>query len=112
MQDGGEGVSELFSAILNPSGPNFEEWNQVLGSHRVPLESPELKRATLGEEVDVEVYMVNLKCLTLRQRAKLMYVIATKAQVPVYQVEAEIFRMGLPIRAADVIVSFNMRAFV
>ena len=102
----------LYSAILNPSGPNFEEWNQVLGSHRVPLESPETHLATLGEEKSVEAYLIALKALTLRQRANLSAHLARKFRVTIDEVEHKFQMEGIPIRAADVIVSFNMRAFV
>lgn len=99
-------MTELYSAILNPSGPNFELWNQVLGSHRVPLESAQSKRMDFPEEVNVEVFMLNLKGLTLRQRAKLTYHLAQKFGAPVYEIERKIIQSGLPIRAADVIVNF------
>jgi hypothetical protein len=113
MQDGGAGVSDLFSAILNPSGPNFEEWNQVLGSHRVPLESPQSVMATLaGEKPEVECYLIALKALTLRQRANLSAHLARKFRVTIDEVEHKLQMEGMPIRAADVIVSFDMRAFV
>ena len=102
----------LYSAILNPSGPNFEEWNQVLASHRVPLESPETRLLSLDGEKDVEVYMVALKALTLRQRANLSAQIARKSRQTIDDVENVLALYGMPIRAADVIVSFDMRAFV
>jgi len=56
-------MTDLYSAILRPSGPNFEYWNQILGSHRVPLESAEVQLMPLGEEKDVEVYMLNLNTI-------------------------------------------------
>lgn len=105
-------MSELFSAILNPSGPNFEEWNTVLASHRVPLESPETRLITLDGEKDVEVYMVALKALKLRQRANLTAQIARKSRTTIDEVENVLAIYGMPIRAADVIVNLNMRAFV
>ena len=101
---------ELWSAILNPSGPNFEQWNEVLGGHRVPLTSSRSVFANLGEEKDVEVYLLNLAALTLKQRARLMAFLAQRLGVPIYEVEKEIAVRGFPIRAVDVIVSFDMRA--
>ncbi len=102
----------LYSAILDPSGPNFEEWNTVLASHRVPLESPETRLLSLDGEKDVEVYMIALKALTLRQRANLSAQIARKSRQTIDDVENVLAIYGMPIRAADVIVSFDMRAFV
>ncbi len=48
----------------------------------------------------------------LGQRSRLLGQIAQRFGVPIYEVEAEIAKSGFPIRAADVLVSFDMRAFV
>ena len=101
---------ELWSAILNPSGPNFESWNEVMGAHRVPLQSAKSILVTLGEEKNVEVYQLDLSAMTLKQKARLLGFVARKFNTPVYEVEKEIAQRGFPIRAADVIVSFDMRA--
>lgn len=104
---------ELWSAILNPSGPNYHTWLDTLGGNRVPLKSSASIKADLGgKEKDVEVYLLNLAALTLDQRARLLGRMAKTFGVPIYEVEAELNRSGFPIRAADVIVSFDMRAFV
>jgi hypothetical protein len=105
-------MTELYCAILRPSSPNFEQWNQLLGSHRVPLESPHPKLVTIGEEKDVEVYFLNLKAMTLRQRANLLGHLARKFGSTIDEVEEQLRTVGMPIRASDVIVSYNMRAFV
>lgn len=103
---------ELWSATLNPDGPNYQHWHSVLGSDRVPLESPTSMKVRLGSELDVEVYMLKLSALTLKQRASLIGFIARKFSAPIYEVEAEITKAGFPIRAADVIVSISMRAVI
>jgi hypothetical protein len=105
-------MSQLYSAILNPSGPNYTSWHDVLGSDSVPLKSCASAKAELGAEKDVEVYFLNLSALTLPQRSRLLSFLARKFAAPIYEVETEISRVGFPIRAADVIVSFDMRAFV
>ena len=105
-------MTTLYSAILNSSGPNFEEWNQVLGSHRVPLESPETHRATFGDGDECDVYFLALKVLTLRQRATLTAHMARKNRITIDEAERHLQIGGMPIRAADVIVSFDVRAFV
>ena len=101
-------MTTLYSAILNPSGPNFEEWNQVLGSHRVPLESPETREALLrigsAEWKNCDVYLIALKALTLRQRANLSAHLARKFRVTIDEVEHKLQMEGMPIRAADVIL--------
>jgi hypothetical protein len=105
-------MPELWSAILNSSGPNYDTWFPVFGEHRVPLIAPQAIKANLGEERDVEVYLLNLRAMTLGQRARLLAAMAQKFRVPVYEVEQEIERSGFPIRAVDVIVTFDTRAFV
>jgi len=47
---------------------------------------------------------VNLKGLTLRQRARILTWLARKLGVSIAEVEREIDKSGIPIRAADVIV--------
>jgi hypothetical protein len=97
---------------LNPSGPNYEAWTKVFDGSRVPLKSSASVKADLGAEKDVEVYLLDLSAMPLGVRARLVTAVAAKFGVPVYEVEAEIKKVGFPIRAADVIVSFDVRAFV
>jgi len=105
-------MPELWSATLNPMGPNYEAWFRILGDGKVPLVSSQSTKTQLGVESAVEVYLLNLRALTLMQRARLVGAIALKFGTPVYQVEAEIAKAGFPIRAVDVIVSYDVRAFV
>lgn len=105
-------MPELYSAILNPSGPNYASWYAIFGDSQVPLKSPTSARAELGAEKDVEVYLLNLAAMTLRVRARLLGTLAQKCGEPVYKVEQELKQTGLPIRSQDVIVSVSLRAFV
>lgn len=105
-------MSELYSAILNPRGPNYQTWHELLGSEKVPLKSCASFTADLGAEKNVELYLLDLRALTLGQRARLLNSVAQKFRQPLYEVEAEIARSGFPIRAADVIVSISMRAVI
>jgi hypothetical protein len=102
----------LYFAILNPSGPNYQSWREIFGDSQVPLKNPTPVKAELGAEKDVEVYLLNLAATTLRVRARLLGTLAQKFRCPVYEVEQELNKNGLPIRAEDVIVSVSMRAFV
>jgi hypothetical protein len=104
--------AEVWSAILNPKGPNYQAWHDTLGGDKVPLKSCASVKATLGPEKDVDVYMLDLAAMALGQRAKLVGRMAATFGCPVYEVEAELKRSGFPIRAADVIVSFSTRAFM
>lgn len=105
-------MPELYSAILNPRGPNYQSWRDVLGGEQVPLKSATSVKADLGAEKDVEVYMLNLAAMTLRVRARLLGTLAQRFGVPVYKVEQDLQQNGLPIRAEDVIVSISLKAFV
>jgi hypothetical protein len=103
-------MNSLWSATLNPAGPNYQIWREVLGSEKVPLKSSAPVTAEIGTEPCVEVYMLDLAALTLPQRARLLGFIAQRFGMPVYEAEATIAKTGFPIRAADVIVSISMRA--
>jgi hypothetical protein len=102
---------ELWRAILNPSGPNYDRLKDIFPS-RVPLKSSQTVKAQLGEEKDVSVYLLNFDAMTLGQRARLFGLIAAGTGVPVSVIEEIAAKDGFPIREADVIVSFDMRAFV
>ena len=104
--------TELWHATLNPHGPNYERLKEVFGNGRVPLKSPGTVRAQLGEERGVPVYILDLAALPLNERAQLMAIVAQKTGAPIHVVEEVATREGFPIREADVIVSYNMRAFV
>jgi hypothetical protein len=104
--------AKAWNAILNPSGPNYVTWREILGSEQVPLTSSKAVKANLGQEKNVEAYLVDLSALTLPQRARLLAMVARKFSTPIYEVESEITKAGFPIRSADVIVSFDVRAFV
>jgi hypothetical protein len=104
-------TQELWHATLNPSGPNYERLKDIFPS-RVPLQSSKPRKATLGEEKDVTVYLVDFQAMPLNQRARLFGMIAQKFGVTVNEVAATAVREGFPIREADLIVSYDMRAFV
>jgi hypothetical protein len=103
---------ELYSSILNPRGPNYERLKGIFGDNRVPLKSPHAVKAQLGDEQDVPVYLLDLGALPLNQRARLFAIIAQKCGVTISKVEEVMAQDGFPIREADVIVSFDMRACV
>jgi hypothetical protein len=104
-------MAELWSATLNPKGPNYERLKDIF-PHRVPLKSPQTVKAQLGSEKDVPVYMLNFAGMTLGQRARLFAIVAAGTSVPVSVIEQVAAKDGFPIREADVVVSFDMRAFV
>jgi hypothetical protein len=103
--------TELWQASLNPAGPNYQTWLEIFGSNQVPLKNPRDVKATLEGEGQADVYLLDIEALTLPQRARLWSKVAAKFGVPIYEVQAEVKKKGFPIRAADVIVSFDVRAF-
>jgi hypothetical protein len=105
-------TTELWHATLNPRGPNYERLKGIFGESRVPLKSPRTVKAQLGEEKDVPVYLLDFSAMPLGQRARLFGMVTGKCGVPLYEVEKTAREQGFPIREADVIVSFGMRAFV
>lgn len=112
LRSEGDGMSvELWRAMLNPSGPNYQRLKDIFPSN-VPLQSPTVSKAQLGEEKDVSVYLLNFAGMTLTQRARLFAIIAAGTGVPVSVIEHVAEKDGFPIREADVILSFDMRAFV
>ena len=101
----------LYSATLNPSGPNYQAWLDILGNPNVPLKSAEPVKVALGDK-EHDGYLLNLDGLTLRQKARLLGAMAQKFGVSISEVDQEIRRVGFPIQAADVIVSVSVRAIV
>jgi hypothetical protein len=103
---------EMWQATLNPSSPNFETWLEILRSNRLPLQSATSVSMDLGEEKDIEVYLLNIEALPLPRRAAFLAHIAEAVGEPIYRVEAEIQKHGgFPILAADVIVSPDVRKY-
>jgi hypothetical protein len=109
-------VTDLYSATLNPRGPNYRTWRELLGSDSVPLKSPASQLADFGPpenlaEKNVEVYLLDIKALTLRQRHKLLLWNSQKFGKPIYEINYQLETAGFPIRAADVLLIFDRRAF-
>lgn len=105
-------MPENFSAHLRSSSANYETWLAVFPRGEVPLLSPVSGVTQIGEEKCVEVYLLNLRAMTLGQRARLLAWLGQKSGKPIYQIEAEIESHGFAIRASDVIVTVDMRAVV
>ena len=104
-------TTELWHAILNPRGPNYERLKDIFPD-RVPLKSPKPHPATLGPEKNVPVYLLDFDAMPLTQRARLFGIVAEKFGVPLNEVLKAVAAEGFPIREADVIVSYDVRAFV
>lgn len=105
-------MPELWTATLDSRGPHYEQWLRVFGCSPVPLMSPRWQLADLPDEKRVQVYQLNLRAMTLAQRARLLGEISASTGEPIFAIEAGIQRAGYPIRMADVRVSYTMRALV
>lgn len=105
-------MPELWTSTLNPQGPNHDFWIRILGTSSVPIMSPRWSLVNIRAENNVQVYLLNLRGLTLSQRSRLVVTLAKDHGLSISEVESEIAKVGMPIRAADVIVSFSTRAFV
>jgi hypothetical protein len=68
--------------------------------------------AELGPEKNVESYLLDLSRFTYPQRSRLVVYLANKFHTSQDAIERELNERGFAIRDADVIVAFNMRAFV
>jgi len=105
-------MPELFKAILNPQSPRYDDWLRVLGQDSVPLKSPQTHLANLGDEADVEVYSLDIEKLSEGQSDRLATWIAEKFGVAPKIARDAIASLGFPVRAVDVHVSYDLRAFV
>lgn len=104
-------MAELWSATLDPNSPRYKQWSEILGSEIVPLKSPTAFRTKLGDEPD-EVYALDLKAFTPQQTDRLVAFIRNKFGAEEDEVREELRVRGFPIREADVILAFSLRAFI
>jgi hypothetical protein len=110
-----EAMNRLWWATLDPTSPRYETWRAILGSQQIPLKSPAPAKADLGQpkvkEKNVQVYQLDAQALTEEQRDRLIAFCCEKFKVPDREVIETVARDGFPVRAEDVIVAFDMRAF-
>ena len=105
-------MSTLYFATLNPQSSRYAEWCEIFDCHHVPLLSAQERIATLGSEINVPIYMLDLAELTAMQRSRLAYRVASKFGCSITEVREQMDFVGFPIRKDDVIVAFTMRCFV
>lgn len=105
-------MPESFKAVLHPQSPRYDDWLRVLRQDEVPLKSPRSFFANLGEEADVEVYSLNVEGLTTEQRSRLVNWVSEKFGVAPAMVNEQLEGIGFPVRAVDVTIAMEMRAFL
>lgn len=104
--------NRLWWATLSLRSPRYQTWLDILGTNEVPLKSARLHAADLGPEKDVEVYLLDLAKFDQGQRWRLIEWIGSKFGASRGEIEGELDQVGFPIRAEDVTVAFDMRAFL
>ena len=105
-------MRELWWASLNQQSPRYRDWYGILEDDRVPLLSPFSASAKLGEEI-CEVYALDWQNLDEAQSTRLLDFLAHKFNASQDEIAKDLDRDGhMPIRAADVTVCYDMRAFL
>jgi len=105
-------VRDLCWASLDKTSPRYADWFHILGTDRVPLRSPGSGQSKLGEET-AEVYLLDWPNLDEQQKSRLLSLLAKKFSADPKEIQADLDRDGhFPIRAADVYVCFDIRAFI
>lgn len=105
-------MGRLWWARLSTTSPRYADWRKILDSEEVPLLSPGSHSAKLGEET-TEVYLLDWQSLDGEASERLLEFLANKFGVETKVIEADLDRDGhFPIRAEDVTISFDVRAFL
>ena len=106
--------TELWNAKLNPSSPRYLDWRRIFDTDDIPLTSPFPFKTKLGDLPDLEmVYLLNWLEIDEPASDRLIDFVAVKFNVPHVEVEDQLNMDGVfPIRQADVLVSFSLRAFL
>lgn len=103
---------ELWWASLNQQSPRYRDWYGILEDDRVPLLSPWSASARLGEET-CDVYALDWQNLDEGQSERLLDFLAKKFVANKEEIVKDFDRDGfMPIRATDVTVFYDMRAFL
>lgn len=104
-------MRELWWARLDSKSPRYASWLEILGTDKVPLLTPGSGQTKLGEETE-EVYLLNWPGLDEGQKRRLLDFLAKKFSADLDEIRSELDKNGFPIRASDVSVFFDMRAFL
>lgn len=103
---------ELWEAKLNGSSPRYKDWLSILGAEKVPLLSPQTARALFGAET-CAVYLLDWQHLDEEASNRLLDFLAKKFNADKSVIEADLNETGhFPIRESDVIVFYDVRAFL
>jgi hypothetical protein len=104
--------NDLWHATLNPSSPRYLSWRKIFPSDDIPIRSPIPVKAKLDGDPE-EIYLLDWIEMGDYESEKLIAFVVEKFQttraIAVAQLDSDEF---FPIRKADVLVSFSMRAFL
>jgi len=101
----------LWNASLSRTSPRYAHWHKILGSDDVPIQSLKPFPTKLGDE-ETQAYSLALDRLTRDQHARLVDFIVDRFGMKGREAVQVLESDGFPIREADVIVSFDLRAFL
>jgi hypothetical protein len=101
----------MWWAHLVSTSPRYSKWQYILGSNEVPLKAPGSFQAALNG-IPTECYALDLEKLSPEQHNRLIEWISKQFSVPVEEVKRDLPTEGFPIRAEDVSVAYDMRAFL
>ena len=102
---------KLWMAHLVKSSPRYQDWFSILRTDEVPLMSSRSFKADLGG-VSTEVYSIELASLDRSQTTRLLQFIVENFACSAGQAMRYLESDGFPIRAEDVLVSFDLRCFI
>jgi len=103
---------KLWRAQLNPKSPRYLEWRKIFESDEIPLVTPSAFDAQLGNETD-SIHLLDWFEIVSETSDRMLEYFAAKFGTTIEEVEKEFDETGhIPIRASDVIVSYDVRAFI
>jgi hypothetical protein len=103
---------KLWSATLRPSSPRYEQWRKILGSTDVPIQTHLPFSTQLGPEGQQEVYALDLSRFDRVQVQRLVDVMVDHFGMKAHEAKRVLETDGFPIRSVDVLVSYDVRAFL
>ena len=103
---------KLWSAILRTSSPRFGEWSKILGASNVPIVHPRPYAMELGEEGLQNVLSLDLERFDRWQVQRLLEFMVDRFALKPHEAKRVLETDGFPIRAEDVVVSYDLRAFL
>jgi hypothetical protein len=102
---------KLWSATLLSTSPRYQDWKQILGSDEVPITNPKPFATQLGPDL-ADVYTLDMDRLSRDQYSRLLDFVVERFGTKGREARQILDSDGFPIRAADVSVSYDLRAFL